>query len=255
MEFYTYPYSIKNNYSIINCKSFIDFKNKKIKWNKIKDLSHNYKKVFLEPEVFILRKQTNYRFDKWLDVNNFLINLPENCYFSLDYPSDMNLNHQHRFITKTHYNIEKYHYSKQYINTVQSLFFNFESFKINFNIVNKIPSKSKIIGLGNICRLFNNKKETIEYILNTFNYIKNNINKNNYNWIHIYGLGLRFIKPYYDILKDSFKTLSFDSTKWTKACNDNLKHKFGLNCNKDNRQIFFNEYIKTIQNRNVPVKY
>lgn len=253
--FFSYPKYIKNKYAIINCKAFLDFKKKLVKYNIINELSEKYTKVILEPEVFILKQQNHYRFEKWLNIKDFLNNLPANCYFSLDYPSDMNINYQYQFITKTHYNIKKYHYSKHYINTVQFLFFNFESFKENFDIINNIESKSKIMGIGNLCRLFSNSRKTKTFYLKLFNYIKDNINKNNYKWLHIYGLGLAYIKPFYSILKNSFKVLSVDSTKWTRACNSNLKLQFGLNCNRNNKQLFFNEYMKTIQKRNIPIEY
>jgi len=101
LEFYTYPFYLNNiNYAIINCKHFIDFKNQKVNYELIKNYSNQFNKVLLEPEVLILKKQSYYRFESWLNINEFLINLPKNCYFTMDYPNDMNENYSKLFIEK-----------------------------------------------------------------------------------------------------------------------------------------------------------
>lgn len=254
MIFFSYPNYIKNNYAIINCKAYLDFKNKKIYYDKINELSNQYRIVFLEPEVFILKNQNYYRFEKWPNIKNFLNNLPNNCFFSLDYPSDMNQKYTYQFIIKTLHNIKKYNYSYHYINTVQSRFMDFNSFKYYFNKINKIKSNSKIIGIGNLCRLIYKTIKEKEFIIKIFNYINNNISEN-YNWIHIYGLSLRHLNLFNQILKDKIEILSFDSTKWTKPCSNNLKKKYGLNCTQSNRQEFFNEYINIIKSKNINLKF
>ena len=66
--------------------------------------------------------------------------------------------------------------------------------------------------------------------------------------IHIYGLCLKAIPYAYNLAKRYYIELSVDSTKWTRACNNDLKKKYGFfNCRKDNRQEFFDAYKKRIE--------
>lgn len=255
MIFFTYPEGIVNNYAIINCRFYMNFKKKTVDYDKINEYAKKYRVLFLEPEVLILRKQPYYRFEKWLNVHDFLSKLPDNCYFSLDYPSDMNEKYTNRFALKTLYNIEKYNYSEHYIITTQSKFMDFNSFKQYFDFVNGMRNKSNILAIGNLCRLFSIQKNVKSFMVKLLKYIRYNINFSYYKWVHIYGLGLHYVKVFYDLFKDAPLILSFDSTKWTRACSVSLKNEHGVSCNKNTRQLFFNEYMKVMQVRKIPVLY
>ena len=72
-------------------------------------------------------------------------------------------------------------------------------------------------------------------------------NKQYIDRLHLYGVGLRFLRKYGKALDNAF-FLSIDSTKWTRAVNNKLKLKSGVCCRKHNRNEYFLEYIKVIEN-------
>ena len=246
--FFTYPKGIINNYAIINCKFWLNLKKQIVNYDLINEYSKKYKIVFLEPEVMYLKKNISFRFDKWLNVYDLLANLPNNVFISIDYPCDMNPKETNRFIFKTIENIQKFGHSKQYITTIQFKFRDFHSFKENFELITNLPVNCKILAIGNLCRLIKLKKD-IEFGKKIIDFLVENIDYNQFNQIHIYGLGMRLIPYFYNSFKHKNIILSIDSTKWTKAITKELKLKFGINCKKENRQIFFNEYIKHIYNK------
>jgi len=45
--------------------------------------------------------------------------------------------------------------------------------------------------------------------------------------------------------------LSTDSTKWTRAVTDDLKHQYGLHAKAATRQIFFDAYLNRIRDKGV----
>ncbi|MGQ4876465.1 MAG: hypothetical protein ACP6IY_20570, partial [Promethearchaeia archaeon] len=100
----------------------------------------------------------------------------------------------------------------------------------------------------NCCRFFHPNKFTDKMV--DFLIEKSNI----FQRLHIYGLGMRLIKKYADELDKEFY-FSIDSTKWTRACNNNLKTQYGYRCNKNTRELFFNTYIETIRDCGIEVEY
>lgn len=243
MEFYTDPRGIECDYALVKIQDYLKHKDK---------LHH--KKILIDPGVYDLtpanQEKKNlhgeYSFEKDFDVKAFLNSLPENHYFSLDYPSDMNLELTDLFLQKTWDNALKYHSHKNYIVTVQSKFLNYMSFKEWFDKYNQLNIKSGILGLGNLCRIFN----PTEFVKTVLGYAFSHCNAS-INSIHIYGLAMANI-PYAYKMSRKFKiNLSIDSTKWTRAVNELLKACHGVNCRARSRQLFFEMYKETIMSRNI----
>ena len=223
--------SVKNDYLLIKINDYL----------KMKDFS-NWKEVFIDPAVFELTNSYEYSFENKINVLDFLNSLPENHYFTFDYPSDMNIKYQNLFISKTWNNAKKYNNYNQFITTAQYKFNDFWNFTEWFDKYNSLSINSGILGLGNLCRIHS----LTEYLENILDYA---FSCCNHSRIHIYGLCLKAI-PFSIKLANRYNIkLSIDSTKWTKACTENLKNKYGLNCNRKNRQEFFNTYLELINER------
>ena len=90
MKFFT-DSSVVNEYLLIKLS---DYKKKAPEFFK------EYKEVFIDPGVYELTKSTTYSWEKDTDILEFLNSLPENHYFSADYPSDMNLKYSGIFMDK-----------------------------------------------------------------------------------------------------------------------------------------------------------
>jgi len=247
MVFFTHPIGISNNYALITLNHFI--KKKKIDINKIINYSQKYKIVIIDVGVYQLKKQPYYNFEKLaINFKEILTILPTNVYIPYDFPADMNIKYQELFIKKSFDNFLKYKEYKQFISTIQCKFNDINNFKLSFDKYNKYITSNHYVGLGNMCRinqLTDFIKESIDY---AFRYSKSKK-------IHIFGLSLRNFKYVYSKSIEYNIDLSIDNTKWTKACNQKIRKNFGLCCLKATRQLFFNEYIKSIQKKNINVLF
>lgn len=227
-----------SNYCLLNIKSY---KNKKKKSKKL---------IYVDPAVYELTKRPEYSkidFMHNLMKKNLLL---ENEYLSIDYPCDMNLEYIDLFIKKSRDNNFKYRSNLKYICTIQFKFKDYKSFVKEAERLREIwEIPNKIIGIGNTCRIMHPNS----FINNLFRYIRNNMQEHK---IHFYGLSLRVIKSshFKSLLYSDFK-ISVDSTKWTRAVNLKLKKKHGVNSGKDNRDIFFLEYMKEIKKSGIDVEY
>jgi len=244
MKFFT-DRTVENDFLLIKIKDYIRLREKGEKFSK-------WKEVYIDPGVYELKKRDEYswrnlkqNYDQILD---FLDSLPEKHYFSLDYPSDMNIEYQEYFLEKTWRMAKKYHSHSQYIVTVQSKFNNYWNFIECFDKYNNLDIKSGIMGLGNMCRFaFLN-----EYMKHVIPYAFKNCNHER---IHIYGLCLRAIPYAYKLSKRFGIELTTDSTKWTRTVNPEFRKSLGENhracCGKEERQLFFDQYLIEIRKRGV----
>lgn len=90
------------------------------------------------------------------------------------------------------------------------------------------------IGIGGLCRLMNSFKEK-HFVYNILKKVREKYPKS---FIHIWGLSLWHLKPLFLFAN------SFDNSKWTRPISKNLPNH---SCkNKEERILFFNEYIKRI---------
>lgn len=200
MKFFT-DKTVVNDYLLVK---IVDY------W-KMKDFS-KWKEVFIDPGVWELTKRDEYswrnlkRFPN--QITDFLNSLPDNHYFSLDYPCDMNPKLQDYFLNRSWRNAEKYCSYPQYIVTVQSKFRNYFNFMECFDRYNALDIKSGILALGNMCR-FRSLNQYLKHALSYAFY------KCRHPRIHIYGLCLKAI-PYAVKLAEKYNIkLSIDSMKWT----------------------------------------
>ena len=234
MKFFT-DKSVKNDYLLIKITDYLKLRNKNIDFSK-------WKEIFIDCCVYELKSSNEYSWINYINIQDFLNSLPNNHYFSLDYPSDMNLQYQDLFIEKSWNNAIKYHNYSQYIITVQYKVKNFWNFVDWFDKYNNLSIESGILGLGNMCKI----KYFTEFLENSLDYAFSNCKHSN---IHIYGLCLKAIPFSIKLAKRYNINLSIDSTNWTRACTNKLKNKYGLNCCKINRQIFFNTYLELIRKK------
>jgi hypothetical protein len=215
------------------------------------NLQRDYKEVFIDPGVYDLTKGDRFKWEKALEgdtrhfITEFLKGLPDNHYFSFDYPSDMNEAFKNEFITRTFENAKWYGGDKHYIVTMQFRHKDAYSFREWFERFNELPIESGIFGLGNYCRHFHIN----DFVKHTLPYFFKNCRHPR---VHIYGLALRLI-PYADKLAQKYDIqLSVDSTKWTRCVSQELKDRVGkLNCSTDTRQEFFDEYMRVLDKRGV----
>lgn len=170
----------------------------------IKEYSQ-WREILIDPGVYELTKADHYSWEGDLNIIEFLEALPENHYFSADYPSDMNLKYENSFIQKSWKNAKKYHNYPQYITTVQGKFNNYFNYIDWFHKYNDLDPE--FLGLGNICqhRTWNSfMKHTLPYI---FKYAYANR-------IHIYGLCKDAIPKVFKLSKKYNKEISIDQEKW-----------------------------------------
>ena len=229
MKFFT-DKTVVNDYLLIKIGDY---------W-KLKDFSQ-WKEVFIDPGVYELTKDIEY---SWVNkgcygfMTEWIKKLPDNHYFSWDYPCDMNVKHQDYFLKKSWENALQYNDYSQYIVTVQFKFRNYWNFVEWFDKYNALNIKSGILALGNMCR-FRTLNQYLKHALDyAFSYTK-------HPRIHIYGLCIKAIPYAYKLAKRYNVEFSFDSTKWTRCF-----HTSGLSsCHKENRQQYFDEYKKEIEVR------
>ena len=232
MKFFT-DKTVKNDYLLIKIKDYL----------KMEDFSP-WKEVFIDPGVYELKKSDLYSWEGEINITDFLNSLPDNHYFSFDYPCDMNKQYTNLFIEKSWHNAQLYHLFPQYIVTVQFAYNNYQSFVEWFDKYNNMDIKSGILAIGNVCR-FNYLNEFVKHCLDyAFSRCK-------HNKMHIYGLSFRIIKYAYGLSKKYNIEFSIDNTKWTRAINNKLRSKYKVACTTSNRQEFFDEYLKTIKERGV----
>jgi len=196
MKFFT-DKTVVNDYLLIKIKDYI----------KMKDFS-KWKEVFIDPGVYDLTKSDKFKWEGKINIKEFLVSLPDNHYFSFDYPCDMNLQYTDLFLQKSWENALKYNTYTNYIVTVQFKFRNYWNFVEWFDRYNRLHVFSRILGLGNMCRfrtLNNFLKHSLDYAFSRCRHPR----------IHIYGLCLKAIPYAYNLSKRYNIELSIDSTKWT----------------------------------------
>jgi len=235
MKFFT-DKTVKNDYLLIKIGDYMK-----------KFDSSCYKEVFIDPGVYELKSSGEYSWERTLNIKNFLDSLPDNHYFSADYPCDMNPDLTDHFLTRSWDNAIMYCGHHNYIITVQSKFNDYYSFVEWFDRYNELPILSGIMGLGNSCRILG----LTEFIKHSLGYAFKNCKHPR---IHIYGLSIRNIPFAYRLAKRFGIELSVDSTKWTRACTVDLKNENNINCNSQNRQLYFNEYLKLIESKGVALQ-
>lgn len=222
MKFFT-DKTVQNDYLLVKIKDY---------W-KMKDLSQ-WEEVFIDPGVYELTKDIEYSWVTKMTYNfigEWIKKLPENHYFSWDYPCDMNLEYQDYFLGKSWRNAKEYCNLSHYIVTVQSKFRDYWNFMEYFDRYNNLKIESGILALGNMCR-FRSLNQYLKHALSYAFY------KCKHERIHIYGLCMKAIPYAYNLSKKTNIEFSFDSTKWTRCF-----HTSGLpSCNSKNRQQYFNEY-------------
>lgn len=230
--------SVKHPYLLIKLEDYLRIRDKD------KHAFDDKKRVYVDPGVYELTKSPEY---SWIDeiyMWDFLDSLPENHYFSWDYPCDMNMDYQELFIKKTWDNAKEYHTHPNYIVTCQMKYQNFESFKYQFNRFNDLDVASGIFAIGNICRFPRMNTFVRSVLTYTFQRIKHPS-------LHIYGLCLNAM-PFASHLADNYEIeFTVDSTKWTRAVTDELKFEHGLNCKAATRQLFFDKYLERIVEKGV----
>jgi len=234
MKFFT-DKTVINEYLLVKIGDYL----------KIKDFTQ-WKEVFIDPGVYELTKGPTYSWESKIKILDFLNTLPENHYFTCDYPCDMNEGYTQTFLMKSWDNAVKYCAHPNYIVVVQSKLNDYWSFREWFDRYNELPIASGILGLGNMCRILH----VNEFVKTALPYAFKNCKHHR---IHIYGLSIRHMKFAYKLAEKYRIELSVDSTKWTRACSTELRDKYypKTNCTKINRQEFFDEYKNSIRKRGI----
>lgn len=230
MIFFTDITTNSSNYCLLNVKRYDDPK------------KHAKKLIFIDPSVYELKTQTEYsNIEK---LHQLVSNHQENEYISIDYPCDMNITHSDLFIQKSIQNNWTYKENLHYICTIQYDWMVFEDFKRRMLELEPIwAHMKKIVGLGNMCRIMNPCK----YLDDCFNWVCARAEQ--FYWIHIYGMSLACIRKYVPLLEYKGLKVSVDSTKWTRACTNQLKSQYGLNSSKQTRDLYFQSYIAAISRK------
>ncbi len=221
MKFFTYDYgnwkAYQWPYLILKIKNYLKLKKK-----------DKYSIILIDPGVYELGDSDHFSWEGKIDIDEFLDSLPDNHYFSFDYPGDMNPKFTDIFLKKSWDNAKKYSKHPQYITTVQYRFNNYLSFIEWFDDYNELTMTSNIMGLGNICK----QKGCNSFLKHALPYAFKNSKAN---WIHIYGANL-FTIPYIDKLGKMFnKKVSVDNRKWE------------YYRKSSERPYWFKEYIKKIE--------
>jgi hypothetical protein len=222
-----------------------------------------YNEVLIDPGVYELGDRKEYSWRDDVDVGEFLDSLPDNHYFALDYPCDMNHERTQLFLNKTWETAQEYCDHPQFIVSVQSAFKSFISFVYWFQKYNSLNCKSRFMAVGNLGRLQCTSR--VEKNL-AKSIILHALKHANAQRLHFYGLTIR-VFPFLVMNEDKYKiNCSVDSTNWTQAVNKKCKSKLhesmdapvvgsGLrSCNKETRQLFFDEYLRRINAYNDELK-
>ena len=196
MKFFT-DKTVINDYLLVKLVDYI----------KMDDFSQ-WKEVFIDPGVYDLTKSDGFKWEGTIDIPEFLDSLPDNHYFSWDYPGDMNEFHQELFLHNTWNNAEMFHNEPQYIVTAQYKHKDYWDFVEWFDRYNQLEIRSGILGLGNMCKF----RSLNQYLMHTLDYA---FSHSKHPRIHIYGLCLKAI-PYAVRLAERHNiALSIDNVKWT----------------------------------------
>lgn len=227
--------TVINDYLLVKIKDYFG----------MKDFSR-WDEILIDPHVYELTKSEFFSWEKetykqTLEfIIGFLDSLPEDHYFSWDYPGDMTLQYQDLFITRTWENACHLCYHPNYIVTAQYKFNDYWNFKEWFNKYNDLNIESGIMGLGNMCRF----RTLNQYLKHTLDYAFSHCR---YKRIHIYGLCLKAIPHAVKLAKRFNIELSVDSTNWTRCVTKEMKEIYKVGCRKGERQIFFDEYMKKLE--------
>lgn len=221
------------------------------------DELRRYKKIeyLIDPRVSELKKNDEY---SQIELLHSIVNkLRDNEYISIDYPSDMQPASEDLFIEKSIKNNLRYKDNPQYIATIQSKFRNSRDFMRQFDYLSEeIDFSRKMVGLGNLCRIRGYKGYPTEIM----EFLYKRLRTMNIKRLHIYGIGAYQIQKFMlSLMSANHNTeISVDSVKWTKQddnCiermpvkrknnNPNSRHKYLIQCSKDNRNLFFLWYMK-----------
>lgn len=184
----------------------------------------------IDPSVYELKDKSEY--SKINELHE--IAMSNQHLISIDYPNDMNPIYSDIFIEKSIKNNLLYRFNEKYICTIQFKFQDISDFIKQFEYLEElIDFSTKIIGIGNLCRILRPN----EFTDKVFTYLM----KKPY-YFHFYGLGLALIKKYLPY----FPNCSMDSTKFTKAVNTKFKKENGVCCRKHNRDKYFLAYMNEI---------
>jgi len=166
----------------------------------------NYvKEALVDPCVSDLLTSNEYHWVGDINIVEFLNSLPENHFFSFDYPSDMNPKYEDLFLMKSWDNACRYNWHPQYITTVQGKFGQAWNYIEQFHKYNAL--EPDFLGLGNLCK----HRSCNDFIKHTIGYIfKYSYAKR----IHIYGLCKDAIPYCYKLAKKFKIDFSIDQEIW-----------------------------------------
>ena len=231
MRFYTDITTNASNYCLLNVNHYDD----KRKLQK--------KAIMIDPGVYELKHAREYSRISFL---HRLAELGQDV-MSIDYPCDMNPKYSKEFVLKSFENNVRYVDNLNYICTIQHKFKDFDDFVRQYEDLEFVFKRpGKILGLGNLCRI--NRPDPFVDAVMFYLLMHHPFGSR----MHVYGAPLWLIRKWGPAL-DYYFQLSVDSTKWTRAVNNELKGKYGLNASKAHRDEFFNEYITTIRQAGIEV--
>jgi hypothetical protein len=237
MIFYTDHSTKVSNYCLLNVKQYGKVTGKK--------------DYMIDPSVYELKNATEY--SKIELLHELAQNPKPNETISIDYPCDMNIVHSDDFIAKSKENNMRYKENPQYICTVQSYFNDYHNFRFELAwLAERIDLSKKILGVGNLCRIFTPTKVT-DWILRELRdvAIERGVKR-----IHFYGLSMKMIESVYSWFKHEDIIISVDSTKWTRRVHTRPPLDKAICCRKETRDIYFLEYIKELKRRiPIDIKY
>ncbi len=200
MHFYTYDYGSPGIYNWPYLITKIS------KYLKIRDFTP-YETILIDPGVFDLIDSPCYKWEKKIDINDFLETLSSNHFFSFDYPCDMNEKYTKLFLRKSWENAQRFSSHSQYIVTVQYRYNDYWSFQEWFDKYNELDIASNFMGLGNICK----QRGINEFLKHAIPYaFKNSKAK----WIHVYGANKHLIHYLKKLEKKYNKKVTVDNRKW-----------------------------------------
>lgn len=238
---------------IIFFTRFVQKNLSKFRMRNIKKRKHTndfYNILFIDPCVYELKERSEY--SKIDELHKKANNLKQNEFISIDYPNDMNVDKSELFIEKTIENNYRYRNNSQYISTIQSKFMKFSSFTAEANHLARFTNfqKKKIIGVGNLCRIYNigkgksnSSKQKLDYLNSVFDFLNKYIQDNGIKWIHLYGIGIELIRIFANL---NCQTISIDNTKWTRSQDSARKRKNGVCCRKNTEHFYFWDYMYKI---------
>ena len=191
----------------------------------VKSETHTY------PEELV---QKLFEYSETLE-NNYWVNMA-------DYPA-INFEHNIRIpydnVQKTIENWKRFEKSKGKDRVIFTLqISNIHDIDVAKQDIDKFPdTQHKIIGIGSLCRKMHSKKDKA-FVHDILRYTRQKFPE-----AHIHAWGLSIV--HYESLF-SIKPSSFDNSKWTRPVNKSLPNH---SCKQNERVLFFNEYIKSIERK------